>query len=135
MKVLSKEEIRMFCTPEIQGPWKPEVGDRTDKGIVIKIVPDGRIILHTSRYTGYIKKDLIFLPSIEQLAEMWLRNYQSLENAQLEQPITPFIYNLNKFTQLRNCIAWPLHIIVLHFFMSDVHGKKWSEKEGWVSSA
>ena len=80
-QTLNPTHIRMFDTPEIQEGWTPEVGDRAIipmsggvgfyEATVVRIVMDIKIVLTGSQYTYYVKKELIFLPSIEQMAEMW----------------------------------------------------------------
>jgi hypothetical protein len=148
---MTKDQIKMYNHPKIQEGWKPEVGDRVacddfpDKGktfVIIRrgdhssgnywIVSDGRII-----HAEYHISQLIFLPSIEQMAEMWHEGKDDKEIGKdgLWPRNSGFRFTVNLHAFLKDSEFkpdLPLHIIVLAFIMSDLHGKTWDDEKGWV---
>lgn len=106
---------------EIQRDWKPEVGDRywdcANKQI------------RTYIKFSAVCKDCIFLPSIEWLAERW---HEVMKGYPWE-----FICSLHHFTTTNliskyERLGWNENIIILAFYMSELHSKRWDEKKGWV---
>jgi len=76
----------MANCPEIQDGWEPKVGDRTDKGVIVKISRTDYSIKHEGAYHFYITpysedwhshtvqsffiNRVVWLPTIEQLMGM-----------------------------------------------------------------
>lgn len=122
---MNSDHIKMYNHPKIQEGWKPKVGDRYWSIAVEKIycVP---ISLSVS-LDGELGQPFIFLPSIEQMAEMW-------GEARPNGEAIVFLDRLQVWesrTFLK--VTWPLHIIVLAFIQYEFHGLVWSdEKEQWI---
>ncbi|MCK5563718.1 MAG: hypothetical protein KAJ07_00590 [Planctomycetes bacterium] len=136
---LGPKYIRMFDTPEIQEGWEPKVGDRVRCG---DFPHDAQFIVRKGAHSSgnywiigraglamaeFHTSQLTYEPSIEQLAEMWLKGRAS------DTPISwgkYFICRLSKFPTLQK--DWPLHIIVLAFIMHDLYSKTWDSEKGWI---
>lgn len=124
---MTKDHILMFAkADELQKVWKPEVGDRTIFGERIRPYEFAKLyfitneIIDTVRRTQH-EKDFrfIFLPSTDQLAEMW----GEAKGGEYDF----FLPKIAKFAIKKNLLNYPLPIIVLAFIMSDLYGLKWNE--------
>lgn len=124
---MTPNHIRMYAEAkkEIQDPWKPEVGHKTDRGIITAL---GVEAIHTDNYTVHLKKELTFLPDIEWQAARWHEAKPSFTGWGFVERL----YIWHRGLSPVHLPDWPEHIIVLAFYMSEIHGKRWSGKEGWV---
>ena len=132
MTPLDPKYIKMFNHPKIQERWRIETGDRyveyDNKQPILRLVTVDEDA-DTLPFLG----DYIFLPSIEQMAKMFL---EAKRNVLGWKPTSAFFFReVGYFSGMSNLFddAWPLPIIVLAFIMHDLYSLTWDEGKGkWV---
>ena len=126
----SPEYITMCAWPEIQGRWKPAVGDWTDKGVVVGIIVSSLVIhSHAIIIDGvnhsFAAKGLTWLPLQWQSQEMVFTDNQKplYMTGQIDMfACHPHVPNFDTMQQL-----W------LAFVIHELHekvwiGEKWEEE-------
>ena len=142
---MTKDHLEMFAkAKEIQEGWKPEVGDRCiekptheELAIVEGIEPNdihAQVVAYKVDKYNEIKpirkRYLWYMPSTDQLAEMWQRK-------KIARFAPNFIGEMYTWISKRNnhdVFDYPLQVIALHFVMSDLFNLTWdSENKRWVN--
>lgn len=125
---MKTKHIKMFAEAlPIQERWKPEVGDRCCT--TIKKKP----YFLEAKDLGYIRtypQLYIFLPSIEQMAEMVAN---PLRKQHRHMALLDDFY-LWVSTEIKHNQGWPMNILWLAYVMQKLYSLTWSkEAEGeWI---
>lgn len=136
---MTSNHINMFAKAKrMQEGWKPGVGDRvwlryweTDLVVIRKRTEliNGKQKISLNDFRKYPLEDLDFLPSIEQMAEMWHEEFKNKKQSGLDffDALISFIDD-SKIPD-----EWSEDIIVLAYIMYFFYGLTWSEEKGeWV---
>lgn len=121
---MTKNHIKMYAeAKEIQDNWGPEVGDR----VYHTGLKEAGMIGPNQDPAGFKVDGFIFLPDIEWFVERW-HEAKGFNAETFLHELAIFVSN--DVTRINR--ESPLHIIVLAFYMSEIHGKRWDEKRGWI---
>lgn len=113
--------------PELQAGWKPEVGHRTDKGVVTKIrqlsinSPLNLSTIYVNLLGPYRKRDLTYIPSMEAALEMLVTTSKIIMLRKM------FVFAMKSNVLLLNKLTWKTFIYA--FVNHELYGREW--KGGW----
>ena len=141
--MIDQELVKMFDCPEIRDGWKPKVGNKVYDTILKEI---GVIIGHTylisfKKNSVYVnKKNLIYIPSIENLLEIIKRDESehwqkaSFETEDLFNIIKGSFAIIDDYNSMfgETDIFVDFKTILFCKYMQAVHNKLWNtDKKQW----